>query len=599
MTTHRFDKILVAIRGEAASHVIRTAQSMGIETVAVFSGAERNSPYVYLADEAWSLDEVSTSGDEVPSPSFPNISREKILAIAQASGAQAIHPGCGKLANDLEFSERCSHNDLIYIGSTSVSIELLQSKTVTRFVVEDAQVPLAPGYHGSEQSLPTLLAKAEGIGFPLLIRGDFPDGGAATRIVENAESLPSAVASAQDALKNQGAKQRLLLERLVPDARFVDIPVFIDQHGNGIHFPERDCSVRHQHQAVILESPTSSLPERVRKTLGEAALRCARTLQCVGGVTVSFVLDSHDGFYFSSLKPFIDVDSQLTSLVTGQNLVEWQLRIAAGEPLPCAQSTLVRIGHGFEANLYAGSPCEDQPAASTPEEPQQIRLWHRPEQVFQVQLNELHQAGSPAVATGARIGRLYAWDQARPQALRRLRSALKATAACGIATNLDYIHRTCSLPAYAEALVTSQFPHQHHAELCAPCPPPSNSVIYMAAIAWLAQEEISQIHQTDPREDQVTDLVAPNCKQIPLTLTHNSIRYSLTLDCMSDGFRIQQPQVDLYLRARYHKDTLVLDLGSHTEKAKVFSDSGIAIVYKNGSSYWFTIANNTTKQATP
>src|SRR5690606_30716716 len=322
-------------------------------------------------------------------------------------------------------------------------------------------------------------------------------GGAATRIVESAETLPTAITSAQSALENLGLKQRLLLERLIPDARYVEVPVFIDQHGNGIYFPERDCSFQHQHQRLILESPTASLPERVRKALGDAALRCARTLQCVGGITVSFVLDSHDGFYFSDLKPSIEVDSQLSSLVTGHNLVEWQLRIASGEPLPCAQSSLVRLGHGFEANIYANAPCDDQAMAENPGQLEPIRLWHRPNQVFQVQLSELHPAGSATkIATGTRIGRLYAWDQARPQALRRLQSALKATAACGIGSNLVYLHRACSLSAYAEALVTSQFASQHQAALCAPYPPPSDSIVFMAAIAWLAQEKIHQNQQT-------------------------------------------------------------------------------------------------------
>ena len=627
MANPRFDKILVAMRGEAASHVIRTAQQMGLRTAAIFSGDERNLPYVYLADEAWCLDLDAVPAAEAKAASSTSIRGDRIFAIADACGAQAVHPGYGNLSLDLEFAEECFRRSLIFIGSTPASIEFLQSKTVTRFVVEDAQVPLVPGYHGAEQSLPVLLAKAESVGFPLLIRCDVPDGGAATRVAESAESLPSEIASAQRSLQKLGVKDRLLLERLIPDARQVEIPVFIDQHGNGIYFPERDCSLRHQRQALILESPASTLPERVRKALGEAALRCARTLQCVGGVTASFVLDPHDGFYFSGLKPNIEVDSHLTDLVTSQKLVEWQLRIACGEPLPCAQSSLPRLGHGFEANIYTGAPCETESAVANRTQPQRIRLWHRPDHVSQVELNELYQTGTMIGASSdAPIARLYAWDDSRPQALQRLQSALRATSACGIATNLDYLHRVCSLPEFAEALVTTRFTAQHWDKLCAPPPMPSAAIVHMAAIAWLAREQIRQIpqsssrpvlphealpHEASPRETLpleslprersprdmgVIRLKNPQGEAHSLELAWNNNRYVVNIECTPDGYRLRHEQVEVCIRASYFNDTFVLDLGTRIEKAKIFSDNDLSIVFKDGLSYLFYVSNHTRSQ---
>ncbi len=611
MAIPRFDKILVAIRGEAATPVIRTAQRMGLRAVAVFSDAERNLPYVHLADEAWYLDGTSSAGSA--SASSANLCPERILAIARACGAQAIHPGYGNLSQDLELAESCFRRSLIYIGSSPASIELLQSKTVARFVVEDAQVPLVPGYHGAEQSLPVLQAKAEEIGYPILIRGDAADGGAATRLVMSAELLSAEIASAKSALKAAGLKDRLLLERLIADARHVEIPVFIDQHGNGVSFPERDCSLRHQHQTLILESPASTLPERVRKALGDAALRCAKTLQCMGGITASFILDPSDGFYFIGLKPHIEVDSSLADRVTGQNLVEWQIRVASGEPLPCAQNSLVRLGHAIEANIYAvapAEPCEpatpgpsdSDKAQTTPDKTQGaseheritgIRLWHRPDHVSQVQLSELYSAGDTVAASAqARIARLCTWDESRPGALQRLQAALRATAACGIATNLDYLHRVSSLPEFAEALVTTRFTSQHHNELCVPLSAPSARVVAMAAIAWLTRDQISQIQQATLRDIRVTPLQRTPGESHSLELAWNGRRYLLNIDCASDGYRVQDEQTATCTRASYYNDALILDLGAHTEKGKVFSDNDLLCVFKDGSSYQFDVVNH-------
>ncbi|MFP5411588.1 MAG: acetyl/propionyl/methylcrotonyl-CoA carboxylase subunit alpha, partial [Gammaproteobacteria bacterium] len=343
-----FDKILIANRGEIACRVAATARRLGIRTVAVYSDADAGAKHVATCDEAYRLG---------PAPARESYLRaDRILEIARHCGAQAIHPGYGFLSENEAFARAVQEAGLVFIGPPADAIAAMGSKSAAKALMEKAGVPLVPGYHGSEQDPAFLAGEAERIGFPVLIKASAGGGGKGMRIVERADQFAAALASCQREARNAFGDEHVLIERYVLRPRHIEIQVFADTHGNCVHLFERDCSVQRRHQKVIEEAPAPGMTAERRAAMGEAAVAAARAVGYVGAGTVEFIADQAGNFWFMEMNTRLQVEHPVTEMITGQDLVEWQLRVAAGEPLPKAQPELSIDGHAIEVRLYAENP---------------------------------------------------------------------------------------------------------------------------------------------------------------------------------------------------------------------------------------------------
>ena len=345
-----FSKILIANRGEIAVRVMRTAKALGYQTVAVYSVADAQALHVQTADEAVCI------GESKVSESYLNVA--KILQAALLTGADAIHPGYGFLSENAEFARACQQAGITFIGPTPDAIELMGSKRLSKIAMLDAGVPCIPGYEGAEQSLEFLAQQGQVIGFPLMVKASAGGGGRGMRLVESAADLPAALATARSEAENAFGSGELILERAVIAPRHVEVQVFGDTHGNVVYLFERDCSIQRRHQKVVEEAPCPVMTEPLRQRMGEAAVAAAQSCQYVGAGTVEFLLDADHHFYFLEMNTRLQVEHPVTELITGLDLVEWQLRVANGEPLPLQQDQLKLKGHAVEVRLYAEDPSQ-------------------------------------------------------------------------------------------------------------------------------------------------------------------------------------------------------------------------------------------------
>ena len=431
-----FSKILIANRGEIACRVIATARRMGVATVAVYSDADAGALHVALADEAYAIG---------PAPARQSYLRgDVIIGVAQRAGAQAIHPGYGFLSENADFAQACAEAGIVFIGPRPHSIRAMGSKAESKALMQRSGVPLVPGYHGSEQSVETLLREAAAIGYPVLLKASAGGGGRGMRVVERESDLAEALERAQGEARASFGDDRMLVEKYLTRPRHIEVQVFADTHGECVSLFERDCSIQRRHQKVIEEAPGPCITAAQRRALGEAAIAAARAVDYVGAGTVEFIYED-ERFYFMEMNTRLQVEHPVTEFVTGQDLVEWQLRVAAGERLPLAQAQLAISGHAIEMRICAEDPERDfMPATGRV-------AWLR------------HPAASPHVRidTGIRegdtitpnydsmIAKLIVWGEDRPAALRRLRQALAGYELSGVRTNLDLLRGIAADPGFA------------------------------------------------------------------------------------------------------------------------------------------------------
>jgi 3-methylcrotonyl-CoA carboxylase alpha subunit len=351
-----FKKILIANRGEIACRVIKTARRMGIATVAVYSDADRNAMHVALADEAVHIG-ASPVGESY-------LKGERIIEAAKATGAQAIHPGYGFLSENPGFVDQVNSAGLVFIGPSSASIRAMGLKDAAKRLMEKAGVPVVPGYHGEAQELVVLSSKAKEIGFPVLIKARAGGGGKGMRLVEDQDAFPEALAAARREAKASFGDDRVLVEKYVSKPRHIEVQVFGDNHGNVVHLFERDCSAQRRHQKVIEEAPAPGMDQAMRAAMTSAAVKAAQAIRYSGAGTIEFIVDATDGlrpdrFWFMEMNTRLQVEHPVTEFVTGVDLVEWQIRVAAGEALPLRQEEIALSGHAVEARLYAEDAARD------------------------------------------------------------------------------------------------------------------------------------------------------------------------------------------------------------------------------------------------
>ncbi len=472
-----FDKILIANRGEIACRVIKTARRLGIRTVAVYSEADARARHVRLADEAVLIG---------PAPARESyLVIERILEAARRTGAQAIHPGYGFLSENEDFAEACTRAGVVFIGPPVAAIRAMGSKSAAKALMEKAGVPLVPGYHGDEQAPAFLKEQAERIGYPVLIKASAGGGGKGMRIVDKAEDFAAALASCKREAASSFGDDKVLVEKYLARPRHIEIQVFADGHGNCVHLFERDCSVQRRYQKVLEEAPAPGMTPERRAEMGAAAVAAARAVGYQGAGTVEFIAEQSGRFYFMEMNTRLQVEHPVTEMITGLDLVEWQLRVAAGEPLPLAQEQLAIRGHALEARIYA----EDPAKGFLPSTGRLVHLAPPPESLHVRVDTGVEEGDEITPHYDPMIAKLIVWDQNRERACARMLQALAQYRVVGVAANVEFLSRLVACPAFANADLDTGLIEREKAFLFPAEAEVPADVFLVAALAELLREE--------------------------------------------------------------------------------------------------------------
>ena len=436
--------LLVANRGEIAVRVMRTARAMGIRTVAVYSDADEDALHVREADQAIRL------GGPIVSDSYLN--QEKVLAAAIEAGADAIHPGYGFLSENSDFAAACEQANIVFIGPPNQAIEVMGDKARAKRAMLEADVPCIPGYQDEAQDIETLLGAAEKIGLPVMIKAAAGGGGRGMRLVTESSQLEDAIGLAKSEAQNAFGSSELIIERAVLRPRHVEVQVFADQLGHVVHLGERDCSIQRRHQKVIEESPCPVMTPELRRAMGEAAVNVARAVDYVGAGTVEFLVDEEGRFYFLEMNTRLQVEHPVTELVTGYDLVEWQIRVARGEPLPAEQGDIDLLGHAIEVRLYAEEPEKGFLPSTGP-----VSLFDFPE-VEGIRIDSGVASGDEVSPYyDAMVAKIIGYGETREDARRRLLTTLQDGALLGLGNNRNFLIDALEQQTFKDGLATTAF----------------------------------------------------------------------------------------------------------------------------------------------
>jgi len=472
-----FKRVLIANRGEIACRVIRTCRRLGIQTIAVYSEADKDAQHVRLADEAWPI------GGPRPAESY--LRSDAMLDVAKKSGAQAIHPGYGFLSENTAFARACMEAGIAFIGPRPESIEAMGSKAAAKALMEQHSVPLVPGYHGDNQDTAVLAEQAHKTGFPLMIKAAAGGGGKGMRIVRTEKEFTDALASAQREAAGSFGDTRVILERYVDHPRHIEFQVFGDTHGNVIHLNERECSAQRRYQKVLEETPSPFLNAERRKAMGEAAVAAAKAVNYVGAGTVEFIVGQDGTFYFMEMNTRLQVEHPVTEETLGLDLVEWQLRVAAGEPLPLKQDEIQARGHAIEVRLYAEDPDQNFLPGSG-----KLRTLRLPAPSRHVRLDGgVVEGDTVTIFYDPMIAKLIVHDADRTQALQRLREALAECEIVGPKSNVAFLERLARHPVVVEGRIDTGYLDRHLDEFLTGDAAPSDHVLFAAATAALLYDE--------------------------------------------------------------------------------------------------------------
>ncbi|MBU0796669.1 MAG: acetyl/propionyl/methylcrotonyl-CoA carboxylase subunit alpha [Alphaproteobacteria bacterium] len=469
--------LLIANRGEIACRVARTARRLGIRTIAVYSEADADSLHVASCDEAWPI------GPAPARDSYLKI--DTLIEVARKAGADAIHPGYGFLSENAGFAKACAAAGILFVGPPASAIEAMGSKSAAKQLMEKAGVPLVPGYHGDKQDAAFLERQANRIGYPVLIKASAGCGGKGMKVVENPADFAGQLASAKREAAASFGDEQVLIEKYLIRPRHIEIQVFADSQGNCVSLFERDCSVQRRHQKVIEEAPAPGMTAERRREMGDAAVAAAKAIGYVGAGTVEFIVDAGGDFFFMEMNTRLQVEHPVTEMITGLDLVEWQLRIASGEPLPLSQGQLRIDGHAFEVRLYAEDPARDfvpqtgrLAALRFPAESESVRVD-----------TGVREGDIVSVHYDPMIAKLIVHGPDRTAALARLCQALRETKLAGFTTNIDFLAALAGHPAFAAGEVHTGFIAEHEADLLPPGQPVEDTHLALAALAFMADRQ--------------------------------------------------------------------------------------------------------------
>jgi 3-methylcrotonyl-CoA carboxylase alpha subunit len=559
-----FDRLLIANRGEIACRIIRTARRLGCHTIAVYSDADANAAHVVAADEAHRIG---------PPPARESyLSIEALLAAARRSRAQAIHPGYGFLSENAEFARACEDAGLVFVGPPSQAIEALGSKARARRHMVAAGVPVVPGYDGDDASPAALAAAAESIGFPLLVKATAGGGGKGMQVVTGPAELAAAVESVRRIAASAFGDDRVLLERYVERPRHVEVQVFGDRHGRVVHLFERDCSVQRRHQKVIEEAPAPALSPELRAGLCDAALRAARAVKYVNAGTVEFIVGPDGSYYFLEMNTRLQVEHPVTELVTRLDLVEWQLRVAAGEPLPLQQSEIRTNGHAFEARIYAEDPAHDfRPSTG------RLTRLRLPADDVHVRLDTgVREGDDVPVDYDPLIAKLVVWDHTRELALRRLRRALVQSRVVGPSTNLGFLAAIAQHEVFGRGPVDTTFLAAHRAGLLPAAEAAPDQAFALAALAVVHERHAAARALAPPGGD-------------PHSPWRTTCGWRLN-DEHHEDVLLRDEHREVSVRVRYRPEGFLLDLPSGPIRARAdVEEDGHLHVDLDGARRWAMI----------
>ncbi len=482
-----FTKILIANRGEIACRVIDTCRKLGIRTVAVYSAADAGARHVRLADEAYCV------GPAASRESYLRI--ERIIEVCKQSGAQAIHPGYGFLSENEAFAGACEANDIVFIGPPVKSIRAMGSKSAAKALMQQAQVPLVPGYHGADQDPALLQREADRIGYPVLIKASAGGGGKGMRVVNAASEFAAALASCQREARTSFGDDHVLIEKYLLQPRHIEIQIFADQAGHTISLNERDCSAQRRHQKVVEEAPAPSVDADRRVAMGRAACDAARAVGYVGAGTVEFIADSQGNFYFMEMNTRLQVEHPVTEMITGLDLVEWQLRIAAGEDLPLTQEQVPLNGHAIEVRIYAEEPEKGfLPSVG------RLVYFKAPAASAHVRLDTgVEQGDEITPYYDPMIAKLIVWDSTRDAAIERMLGALADMRIVGVGHNVNFLSRLVGHAAFRQGRVDTGLIEREHAVLMPASGSLPTEVFQVAALAQVcAERERALSRSTSP-----------------------------------------------------------------------------------------------------
>ncbi|MEM5437684.1 acetyl/propionyl/methylcrotonyl-CoA carboxylase subunit alpha [Paraburkholderia diazotrophica] len=481
-----FNKILIANRGEIACRVAATCKRLGITSVAVYSDADANAKHVAACDEAVHI------GGSTAAESYLRV--ERIIEAALATGAQAVHPGYGFLSENEDFAHACEKAGIEFIGPPVEAIAAMGSKAAAKALMHSAAVPLVPGYHGDDQNADLLHRQADEIGYPVLLKASAGGGGKGMRVVERTEDFEAALASCKREAASSFGNDRVLIERYLTRPRHVEVQVFADKHGGAVYLFDRDCSVQRRHQKVLEEAPAPGLQPHVRRAMGEAAVAAARAVNYVGAGTVEFIMTAGGEFYFMEMNTRLQVEHPVTEMVTGQDLVEWQLRVASGEPLPLAQDQLKIEGHAIEARIYAEHPARGfLPSTGT------LKHLRMPEGV-EFSLGLGGERAPVRIDSGVRegdtitpfydpmIAKLIVHGASRDEALKRMSHALRDCEVVGPHTNVEFLQRIITSVPFSTGDLDTGLIERHRDALFAPVAKPYREALALACGALMTRE---------------------------------------------------------------------------------------------------------------
>ncbi|MFH1804075.1 MAG: acetyl/propionyl/methylcrotonyl-CoA carboxylase subunit alpha [Pseudomonadota bacterium] len=546
-------KLLIANRGEIACRVIKTARRMGIATVAVYSDADAHALHVRMADEAWHI------GGPAPRDSY--LRQDRLLEVIAQSGADAVHPGYGFLSENAGFAEAVTKAGAVFVGPPTAAILAMGSKSEAKKIMEKAGVPLVPGYHGRDQDPDFLALQADQIGYPVLIKASSGGGGKGMRAVESPADFADALTSCQREAASSFGDDHCLIEKLITHPRHVEIQVFADSHGNAVYLFERDCSLQRRHQKVIEEAPAPHMPTDLRARMGKAAVDAAKAIGYQGAGTVEFLLDASGAFYFMEMNTRLQVEHPVTEMITGEDLVEWQLRVVDGEVLPKTQDQLTINGHAFEVRIYAEDPHHDFLPATG-----RLTHMHMPAETAHIRVDTgVYEGGEVSIHYDPMIAKLIVHDQDRNSALRRLSSALEDVRIVGVTTNTGFLANIARHPAFMRGEVETGFIPAWLSDLIPVLTPPDNEALAFAALDILLHRDAEALAHAAQSSDPWSPWHFTNGWRLNDDNHH-------TLILRHDG-------AEIAVRVHYRPDGYILDMPggmSITAQAQITADGKLA-----------------------
>jgi 3-methylcrotonyl-CoA carboxylase alpha subunit len=582
-----FTKLLIANRGEISCRIIKTTKRMGISTVALYSDADQQALHVKMADEAFHV------GPSASKDSY--LQGQKIIQIALKVGADAIHPGYGFLSENAAFAALCEQNNIVFVGPPVTAIQAMGSKSAAKQIMERAKVPLVPGYHGDDQSEAGLKSHADKMGYPVLLKAAAGGGGKGMRQVWKSAEFSDALAAAKREAMSSFNDDLMLVEKYLTGPRHVEIQVFCDNFGDAVYLFERDCSVQRRHQKVIEEAPAFGMTEALRAQMGEAALKAAKAINYAGAGTVEFLLDSDGQFYFMEMNTRLQVEHPVTEMITGQDLVEWQLRVANNEPLPLAQDQLHIHGHAFEARIYAEDPNNDFLPATG-----RLSLLQPPIESRHVRVDTgVVQGDEVSVFYDPMIAKLIVWDENRDKALARLTKALTEYHIDGVVTNIEFLYNLANSAPFRAEQIDTGFIEKNQELLMLNNQQDINSLVPLAVLYLMLTSQLQVKSCTTNLQDQYSPWSSGNAwraneqylQNIELLVGEHSFsaQVSQTGTGNQSVLVIKVDQQHYYCTGLMDKNTLISTINGHRTLANVNAHQDGYSVFCDGKVMRFTL----------